>query len=146
MSFPPLWSCAKVNVCTPAGRVTVAVARKPARGTWQYGAEAYSPKDAAGAVPWAARTGHPVARRFRDGRTETWWAADAPLVPVDSRSQATWSRAASAAARNWSFSSGVPIVTRTPSGWNARTITPRLSQAAANGADRPPSGSQTKLA
>ncbi|MDW5329629.1 transposase [Plantactinospora sp. KLBMP9567] len=49
---------------------------KPSRGSWQYGAEAYTPKDAARAVPWGGPDDpgcwHPVARRFRDGRTETW--------------------------------------------------------------------------
>src|SRR6185369_9969031 len=49
-------------------------------------------------------------------------------------------------ARKASFSSGVPIVTRTPSPWNGRTITPPRSHASANSAERSPSGSQTKLA
>jgi hypothetical protein len=62
----------------------VVFALKPSRGTWQYGkAEAYTPKDAARAVPW----GGPdtpggwtkVDRMFRDGHAETWWAADARL-------------------------------------------------------------------
>ena len=54
-----------------------------ARGTWQYGAEAYTPKDAARAVPWDGPDDpggwQPVQRTFRDGHTETWWAADAQL-------------------------------------------------------------------
>src|SRR5690349_13256940 len=53
------------------------MALKPSRGTWQYGAEAYTPKDAAKAVPWGGpddpRGWHPVTRTFRDGHTETWW-------------------------------------------------------------------------
>ncbi|MEO3930458.1 hypothetical protein ABGB07_42405 [Micromonosporaceae bacterium B7E4] len=59
------------------------MALKPARGTWQYGAEAYTPKDTAHAVPWNGPGDpggwHPVERRFRDGRTETWRATDAQL-------------------------------------------------------------------
>jgi len=52
------------------------MALKPARGTRQDGAEAYTPKDAARAVPWGGpddRGGwHPVQRRFRDGHTKPW--------------------------------------------------------------------------
>ncbi|WP_426502976.1 IS701 family transposase [Dactylosporangium sp. McL0621] len=59
------------------------LALKPARGAWQYGAEAYTPRDAARAVAWGGpqQPGDwsPVVRRFRDGHTETWWAADASL-------------------------------------------------------------------
>ena len=59
------------------------MALKPHRGTWQYGAEAYTPKDAAAAVPYNGPDDpggwQPVRRRFRDGRTETWWATDAQL-------------------------------------------------------------------
>src|SRR5690606_31098118 len=55
-------------------------------------------------------------------------------------------RAVSATARNVSFSSGVPIVTRTPSPGNGRTMTRPSAHAAANGTDRSPSGSQMKLA
>jgi DDE superfamily endonuclease len=60
------------------------MALKPLRGTWQYGkAEAYTPKDAARAVPWNGPDepgGWSTAERvFRDGHTETWWAVDATL-------------------------------------------------------------------
>jgi DDE superfamily endonuclease len=59
------------------------MALKPSRGTWQYGADAYTPKDAARAVPWHSpdKPGgwSKVERVFRDGHTETWWAADATL-------------------------------------------------------------------
>jgi hypothetical protein len=59
------------------------MALKPHRGTWQYGTEAYTPKDAAKAVPYNGPDDpgrwHPVQRRFRDGHTETWWATDAQL-------------------------------------------------------------------
>ncbi|GAA2342157.1 IS701 family transposase [Dactylosporangium salmoneum] len=59
------------------------LALKPARGAWQYGAEAYTPKDAGRAVPWNGPDDpgrwSRVQRRFRDGHTETWWAVDASL-------------------------------------------------------------------
>ena len=59
------------------------MALKPRRGTWAYGEDAYTPVDAARALTgtspddpgdWAA-----VTRTFRDGHTQTWWAADATL-------------------------------------------------------------------
>ncbi|MDQ7911088.1 transposase [Phytohabitans sp. ZYX-F-186] len=59
------------------------MALKPHRGTWQYGTQAHTPKDAAKAVPYNGPDDpgrwHPVQRRFRDGHTETWWATDAQL-------------------------------------------------------------------
>lgn len=59
------------------------MALKPARGIWQYGAQAHTPKDAAKTVPWNGPDEpggwSPVQRRFRDGHTETWWATDAHL-------------------------------------------------------------------
>ena len=59
------------------------MALKPARGTWQYGAEAYTPRDAArpcrGTGPPNPGGWHPVQGTFRDGHTETWWATDAQL-------------------------------------------------------------------
>jgi hypothetical protein len=59
------------------------MALKPSRGTWQYQAEAYTPRDAARAVPWDGPDNpggwSMVQRRFRDGHTENWWAADASL-------------------------------------------------------------------
>ena len=54
---------------------------KPHRGKWAYGAEAYTPVDAARALPWTgpADPGDwtAVTRRFRDGHTQTWWAGEA---------------------------------------------------------------------
>jgi DDE superfamily endonuclease len=59
------------------------MALKPRHGTWAYGADAYTPADAARALAWhgAADPGdwQAVARAFRDGHTETWYAADATL-------------------------------------------------------------------
>jgi DDE superfamily endonuclease len=59
------------------------MALKPRRGTWAYGADAQTPVDAARALAWGGPDDpgdwHPVTRAFRDGHTETWWAADATL-------------------------------------------------------------------
>jgi SRSO17 transposase len=59
------------------------MALKPSHGTWAYGVNAYTPRDAARAV---AGTGPDdpgdwveVKRTFRDGSSERWWAADAHL-------------------------------------------------------------------
>ena len=59
------------------------MALKPRRGTWAYGADAHTPADAARELRWGG-PGDPgdwraVTRSFRDGHTETWWAADATL-------------------------------------------------------------------
>jgi hypothetical protein len=51
-----------------------------------------------------------------------------------------------AASRNRSFSSSVPMVTRTPSPANGRTTTPAARHDSANSADRSPRTIQTKLA
>lgn len=59
------------------------MALKPHRGTWAYADQAHTPIDAARELArggpdnpgdWTA-----VVRVFRDGHTETWWAADARL-------------------------------------------------------------------
>ena len=59
------------------------MALKPRRGTWAYGADAHTPVDAARALAWDGPDDpgdwRPVTRTFRDGSTQTWWAADARL-------------------------------------------------------------------
>ena len=59
------------------------MALRPRHGTWAYGADAYTPADAARALAWhgPADPGdwQAVTRAFRDGRTQTWYAADATL-------------------------------------------------------------------
>jgi hypothetical protein len=59
------------------------MALKPRRGTWAYGPDAHTPVDAARALAWGGPDDpgdwHPVTRAFRDGHTQTWWAADATL-------------------------------------------------------------------
>jgi SRSO17 transposase len=67
------------------GRVEVAfvLALKPRKGTWAPEDEPHTPVEAARELAWGG-PGRPgawrrVTRRFRDGHTETWWAADATL-------------------------------------------------------------------
>ena len=59
------------------------MALKPRRGTWAYGDDAHTPVDAARELAWNGPDDpgdwHPVTRTFRDGHTETWYAADATL-------------------------------------------------------------------
>jgi hypothetical protein len=59
------------------------MALRPRRGTWAYGADAHTPVDAARALAWHGPDDpgdwRAVTRAFRDGRTETWWAAGATL-------------------------------------------------------------------
>jgi DDE superfamily endonuclease len=67
------------------GRAGVAfvLAVKPRKGTWAPAEETHTPEEAARQLAWGgpARPGDwtKVTRRFRDGHTETWWAADARL-------------------------------------------------------------------
>jgi hypothetical protein len=60
------------------------LAVRPSRGTWGPEDAAHTPEDAAREVPWtsAAEPGGwtAVERHFRDGHTETWWAADLELA------------------------------------------------------------------
>jgi hypothetical protein len=67
------------------GRAGVAfvLALKPRKGTWAPADEPHTPVEAARELGWGG-PGRPgawrrVTRRFRDGHTETWWAADAVL-------------------------------------------------------------------
>jgi hypothetical protein len=59
------------------------MALKPRHGTWTYGRDAHTPVDAARLLAWRDAD-HPgnwsrIERTFRDGRTATWWAAEARL-------------------------------------------------------------------
>jgi len=59
------------------------LALQPHKGTWAPSDAAHTPVEAAQQVGWRSqrRPGgwQRVTRRFRDGHTETWWAADARL-------------------------------------------------------------------
>src|SRR5215471_15459814 len=56
------------------------MALKPRRGTWAYGPDAHTPVETARALAWNGPDDpddwSPVTRTFRDGHTETWYAAD----------------------------------------------------------------------
>ncbi|QCX82688.1 hypothetical protein C9F11_46770 (plasmid) [Streptomyces sp. YIM 121038] len=64
-------------------RLPYVVHLKPHRGTWAPAHQPHTPVDAASALAWhdPEHPGDwtPVERHFRDGHTETWWAADARL-------------------------------------------------------------------
>jgi hypothetical protein len=67
------------------GRAGVAfvLALKPRKGVWAPDDAAHTPVEAARELGWGG-PGRPgawrrIQRRFRDGHTETWWAADAVL-------------------------------------------------------------------
>src|SRR5581483_9400120 len=60
------------------------LAVRPSRGSWGPEEAAHTPQEAAQEVPWTSPE-EPggwtaVERRFRDGHTETWWAADLQLA------------------------------------------------------------------
>jgi hypothetical protein len=59
------------------------LALKPRRGTWAPADQAHTPVEAAAELGWqgSSKPGRwrQVTRRFGDGHTETWWAADATL-------------------------------------------------------------------
>jgi hypothetical protein len=67
------------------GRASVAyvLAVKPRKGAWAPADELHTPQEAARQLAWGGpkKPGDwtPITRRFRDGHTETWWAADASL-------------------------------------------------------------------
>jgi hypothetical protein len=67
------------------GRASVAyvLAVKPRKGMWAPADELHTPQEAARQLAWGGpqQPGDwtPITRRFRDGHTETWWAADASL-------------------------------------------------------------------
>jgi hypothetical protein len=59
------------------------MALKPRRGTWAHGPDAHTPVDAARGLAWDGPGDpgdwQPVTRAFRDGHTQTWYAAEATL-------------------------------------------------------------------
>jgi hypothetical protein len=66
-----------------ASKVAFVLALKPRKGIWAPDDEPHTPVEAARELGWGG-PGRPgpwrrVTRRFRDGHTQTWWAADARL-------------------------------------------------------------------
>jgi SRSO17 transposase len=66
-----------------AAGVPFVLALKPRKGTWAPAEAAHTPVEAAGELDWRSPRSpgrwRRVTRRFRDGHSETWWAADAQL-------------------------------------------------------------------
>jgi SRSO17 transposase len=66
-----------------AAGVAYVLAVKPRKGVWAPAEEVHTPQEAARQLAWASpeQPGDwtPITRRFRDGHTQTWWAADASL-------------------------------------------------------------------
>jgi hypothetical protein len=66
-----------------AAKVPFVLALKPRKGSWAPAEAAHTPVEAAGELGWRGpnRSGRwrRIQRRFRDGHTEAWWAADAQL-------------------------------------------------------------------
>jgi DDE superfamily endonuclease len=66
-----------------AAKVAYVLAVKPRKGVWAPAEQAHTPREAAAELAWTSpeQPGDwtPIQRRFRDGHTETWWAADARL-------------------------------------------------------------------
>ena len=64
-------------------KVAYVLAVKPRKGVWAPADQVHTPVEAARQLAWTSpeRPGDwtPVTRRFRDGHTQTWWAADAKL-------------------------------------------------------------------
>src|SRR5215207_9655640 len=66
-----------------AADVPFVLALKPRKGTWAPAEQAHTPVEAASELGWRSPTRpgrwRRIQGRFRDGHTETWWAADAQL-------------------------------------------------------------------
>jgi hypothetical protein len=66
-----------------AATIPFVLALKARKGTWAPAEAAHTPVEAAGELGWQGprKPGQwrRIRRRFRDGHTETWWAADAQL-------------------------------------------------------------------
>jgi hypothetical protein len=66
-----------------AAKVAYVLAVKPRKGMWAPADEVHTPQEAARQLAWTSpeEPGDwtPITRRFRDGHTQTWWAADAAL-------------------------------------------------------------------
>jgi hypothetical protein len=66
-----------------AAKVAYVLAVKPRKGVWAPADQVHTPREAAAELAWTSPE-EPgdwtkVTRRFRDGHTQTWWAADARL-------------------------------------------------------------------
>jgi hypothetical protein len=66
-----------------AAKVAYVLAVKPRKGAWAPADEVHTPQEAARQLAWTSpqEPGDwtPITRRFRDGHTQTWWAAEGAL-------------------------------------------------------------------
>ena len=69
-----------------AAKLAFVLAVKPDKGVWAPAEETHTPHEAAAQLAWTSpeQPGDwvPITRWFRDGHTQTWWAADAALPAV----------------------------------------------------------------
>jgi hypothetical protein len=67
-----------------AANIPFVLALKPRKGTWAPAEAAHTPVEAAGELGWQGPRKpdqwRRIQRRFRDGHTDAWWAADARLA------------------------------------------------------------------
>ncbi len=135
------------------------VALKPHRGTWAPADQPHTPIEAALALTWrdARRPGDwtPVERHFRDGHTETWWAADARLggYRPDSPCRWSWPPPTQPACRRrppgtWPPTCPTPTQPTPPPARTRRPTSPRSSASTAcgRGSSRATSRSRTNSA
>jgi hypothetical protein len=63
--------------------VAFVLAVKPRKGVWAPADQVHTPREAARQLAWTSPTEPgdwtPITRRFRDGHTQTWWAAEGAL-------------------------------------------------------------------
>jgi hypothetical protein len=66
-----------------AAKLAFVLAVKPDKGVWAPADQTHTPHEAVATLAWTSpeQPGDwaPITRRFRDGHTQTWWAADAAL-------------------------------------------------------------------
>ena len=66
-----------------AAKVAFVLAVKPRKGAWASAEQSHTPREAAAQLAWTSPEEpgdwRAITRRFRDGHTQTWWAADAAL-------------------------------------------------------------------
>ena len=94
------------------------VSVKPSEGVWAPADAVHTPQEAAQELPWSGATAPgqwvPVVRAFRDGHTETWWAAElvygpyGPERPVR-RTVATTDPVQLPAASTWYVETNLPV-------------------------------------
>ncbi len=82
----------------------------------------------------------------RRSRTDATRRAASPVGSSHDALAPTSAATAAKATRNRSFSSRVPMVTRTPSPGKGRLTTPRFSKPTVSASAASPAGSQTKFA